>query len=78
MAAERGIQPTGRLSVAIHASPPDKRRRDLDNLLKGVLDALQHCGVIRDDADIDSLAIVRAPVVKGGAIKIEVQEVRSI
>jgi crossover junction endodeoxyribonuclease RusA len=28
---------------------PDKRKRDIDNLLKPVLDALQMSGVIQDD-----------------------------
>lgn len=73
LVGQRGVQPVGRLAVNIEASPPDNRRRDLDNTLKAVLDSLQHCGVIRDDADIDALGICRKPVVKGGQVKIEVQ-----
>ena len=38
-----------RLSVAIYAYPPDKRRRDLDNLPKAVLDSLTNAGVWADD-----------------------------
>ena len=30
---------------------PDKRKRDLDNLLKAVLDALQAAGTIQNDSD---------------------------
>jgi Holliday junction resolvase RusA-like endonuclease len=33
----------GRLAVHITAYPPDRRARDLDNLPKGVLDALEAC-----------------------------------
>ena len=32
---------TGRLSMTLRAYPPDRRRRDVDNLAKLVLDALQ-------------------------------------
>jgi len=51
--------PSGRLSVAISAFPPDRRARDLDNILKALLDALHHGGAIRDDADIDRLVVER-------------------
>ena len=54
-----GDRPSGRLSVAISAFPPDRRTRDLDNILKALLDALHHSGAIRDDADIDRLVIER-------------------
>lgn len=47
------------LSVSIVASPPDNRRRDLDNVLKAVLDSLVACGCIRDDSDIGELTIQR-------------------
>lgn len=51
-----------RLRVALRAFQPDKRRRDLDNLLKATLDALAHAGVYEDDAQIDELVVVRAGV----------------
>ena len=53
------LQLQSRLAVSIVAHVPDKRRRDLDNLLKSVLDALTHAGVWLDDSQIDSLAIAR-------------------
>lgn len=65
----------GRLIVAIEAHVPDKRRRDLDNLLKGTLDSLTHAGVWLDDSQIDSLTISRGPV--GGMLKVLVIEVNS-
>jgi len=56
----RGLfAPEQRLSVAIEAYPPDKRRRDLDNILKSLLDSLQYAGVYADDSQIDFLAIKR-------------------
>jgi len=55
-----------RLAVEIHLTPPDKRRFDLDNRLKGTLDALQLCGVYEDDAQIDDLRVVRGDVIIPG------------
>ena len=50
----------GRLALTLTLAPPDRKRRDLDNCLKAVLDALTHAGVWRDDAQIDRLEVVRA------------------
>lgn len=60
------------LVVCALASPPDRRARDLDNLWKPVLDALQHSGVFLNDSQIDELNIKRGPVVKGGQFAVSV------
>ncbi len=70
--AKRIRKQPGRLAVSIRACPPDKRRRDLDNLGKGVLDALQHAGAYDDDGQIDDLRIYRGPVLKGGALHVQI------
>jgi crossover junction endodeoxyribonuclease RusA len=49
----------GRVRVDITAHQPDRRRRDLDGMLKAVLDALTHTNVIDDDSCIDDLRIKR-------------------
>jgi crossover junction endodeoxyribonuclease RusA len=49
----------GRIALAMDAFPPDRRRRDLDNLLKSTLDALQHGGVYEDDSQVDLLVVRR-------------------
>jgi crossover junction endodeoxyribonuclease RusA len=58
----------GRLAISIQACPPDKRRRDLDNLLKAPLDAMAHAGLYADDSQIDQLAVHRGAVVAGGRL----------
>jgi crossover junction endodeoxyribonuclease RusA len=63
-----------KLRVVIEAWRPDNRRRDLDNLLKAVLDSLTHAGVWSDDGNIVDLRIFWAPGV-GGMLKIHIQEV---
>ena len=67
-------QYTGRLSVRIMAHAPDRRRRDLDNLPKAILDAVTHAGVWVDDEQIDDLHIVRGEVVTPGFVTVEVGE----
>jgi Holliday junction resolvase RusA-like endonuclease len=59
---------TGRLAVHLQVFPPDKRRRDLDNLQKPLLDALQHAGVYEDDSQIDWLSCERMPASGGRVI----------
>lgn len=48
-----------RLSVTLLVSPPDRRRRDLDNLLKSILDSLELAGVYDDDGQVDRLVLER-------------------
>jgi crossover junction endodeoxyribonuclease RusA len=64
----------GPVLVHITASPPDRRRRDLDNMLKPMLDALTHAHVWDDDSQIDGLHIVRALPVPGGLMVVEVTD----
>lgn len=62
----------GSLYVRITAHPPDRRARDIDNLPKGILDALQHCGVIKNDSCIDRLEVERGPVCRDGDVYVEI------
>ena len=63
----------GNLRVEIEAFRPDKRRRDLDNLLKATLDGLAHAGVYEDDSQIVDLRIYWAKDI-GGMLKIKIEE----
>lgn len=67
----RGLQPlAGRIAVTVEVHPPDRRRRDLDNLQKGLFDALQHAGVFFDDSQIDELHMRRCECVPGGLVQV--------
>lgn len=66
-----------RLKVSVIARPPDRRRRDLDGMLKAVLDALTHAGIYADDSQIDDLSITREPSEPGGALLITIEKVGS-
>lgn len=63
----------GRLHVSIQAYPPDRRRRDLDNAQKALLDALQHAGIYADDSQIDHLDIARCERVTGGRMEVTIR-----
>jgi crossover junction endodeoxyribonuclease RusA len=60
--------PEGNLAVTIEARMPDKRKRDLDNIPKAVLDALTHCGFWVDDSLIDDLRVWRSDRTGGEVI----------
>ena len=62
------------LKVVIEAWRPDRRKRDLDNLPKALLDSLTHAGVWEDDALIVDLRIYWASEI-GGMVKIQIEEV---
>lgn len=68
---------TARLGVTIEAFPPDRRRRDIDNVLKAALDGLTHAGVWGDDEQVDRLQIIRKVPVQGGALGITVEVLSS-
>ena len=65
---------TGRLEVKIEIYPRDKRKTDIDNRIKPLLDALQHAGVFEDDSQIDRLVIERKEIMKGGQCVVTIKE----
>lgn len=72
---EKRLRLQGRLAVTIVARPPDRRRRDIDNIQKAVFDAAAYAHVYLDDGQIDSITIERADPVPGGALELTVQEI---
>ena len=66
----RNPPPGTRIGLCMDAFPPDRRRRDLDNLQKGVLDSLEHAGVYADDSQIDLLVTRRRSLASGGKLNV--------
>jgi len=65
---------SGDLMVEIIIYPPDKRKRDMDNIKKALLDALQCAGLFKDDYQIcDDHTIRINKVVKDGLIDFKIQ-----
>lgn len=62
------------ISMKIDVYVPDKRKRDLDNILKGLLDSMEDAGVYVDDSLIDELHVVRKGHIKGGKVVVEITE----
>ena len=63
----------GRIALCMDAFPPDRRRRDLDNIQKPVLDALEHAGIYEDDSQIDLLITRRGPQAAGGQVYVRIE-----
>jgi len=71
------INTTARLRFFITAYPPDKRRRDLDNLQKAVFDSLVHAGFMVDDGQIDDFRVRRGVKSEGGRLEIFITELET-
>jgi len=75
LAAQRAQPLGGRLVMRVTVFPPDARRRDLDNVQKALLDALQQGEAFHDDSQIDELVIKRGAVVPDGKTIVEITEI---
>ena len=62
------------LFMEVYLYPPDNRKRDLDNYMKGLLDALTEGGLWEDDSLIDQLHIYRGVTTARGKVRIELSE----
>ncbi len=65
----------GRLALAMDAFPPDRRRRDLDNIQKSALDSMQHAGIYEDDSLIDLLLTRRRMPIPGGQLVVRIDDI---
>ena len=72
---KKHIEPIeGDLIVDIAINPPDRRRRDVDNVLKALLDSLQFAGAFEDDSQIVRLSIEKhEPLPKDGKTTVRIQ-----
>lgn len=73
--AARGIRPiAGPLVVEVTIHPPDRRRRDIDNIQKALLDSLQHGGAYGDDSQIVRLTIEKCEPLDGGKTIVRIRK----
>ena len=66
----------GPLCVTLTVHPPDRRRRDIQNLDKIVCDALQKAGMYQDDSQISALHIYRGGVLDVACVEVMISSIR--
>ena len=64
-----------KLKITMILRPRDKRKTDIDNRIKAVLDALEHSGVFDDDFQVDHLEMIRGEPLKGGLLHVVIEEI---
>lgn len=65
---------TETVKVDVELYPPDRRRRDVDNYLKVMLDALEHGGAYENDSQIVELRVRKLDPVKGGVTIVRIEK----
>ena len=70
--AAHGIQAPVRMLVTLF--PPDKRRRDVDNYAKALLDSLVEAKVLVDDSQVRDLRLIWSGVIPGGQAVVVIRE----
>lgn len=61
--------------LKIDLFPPDKRKRDIDNVLKVLLDSLVHAHVIIDDSQISRLFIQKLDTMQIGQVIVKISPI---
>jgi crossover junction endodeoxyribonuclease RusA len=64
-----------KLKITMRLHPRDKRKVDIDNRIKAVLDALQDAGLFTDDFQVDELIIRRGVPIKDGKLYVLIEEI---
>lgn len=65
----------GDVAVSVRLYDPDRRKHDIDNQLKPILDSLQHAGIFADDGQVVALLVrkTRFPNDAPGACVVTIQ-----
>lgn len=62
------------ISVDVYVYPPDARKRDIDGILKVLLDSMQKGGLYDDDNQIARLLVTRMSIIPKGKVVVRIQE----
>lgn len=71
----QGVRCSGEVTVYVFAHPPDRRKRDLDNITKALLDALVAAGVLKDDYQVAKLYAERNLPERPGKVRLVVEPI---
>jgi crossover junction endodeoxyribonuclease RusA len=66
----------GMLAVKVRAYPPDRRKRDIDNIQKPLLDALEKGRAFFNDCQIKHLTTVMRESIQGGKTIVIIRSMR--
>lgn len=61
----------GKYKISINAVRPDKRRRDLDNIIKAISDLVKSVGIIDDDCDCEQISARWVTTGEGVYVRVE-------
>ncbi len=64
------------ISLEVQLHSPDNRKRDIDNPIKPLLDALQKAGVFDDDYQVARLLVERKDIIPGGKVIVRIAEMK--
>ena len=62
------------VKATVKVYPPDRKRRDLDNVFKCLFDSLTKAEVYADDRQVKHIDAKMCEVVKGGRVEIIIEE----
>jgi crossover junction endodeoxyribonuclease RusA len=65
----------GKIGAEFNFYPPDRRKRDLDNLLKISIDSMMQTGLFEDDSQIDEIYVRRCRTLKDGCLEVTLFEI---
>lgn len=64
----------GPAQVWLGITMPDRRKRDIDNVVKPILDALTKAGIWKDDSQVQDLRVTKLGVLKPGQVRVIIWE----
>ena len=63
---------SGAVALSLDCYPPDRRRRDIDNILKCLLDSLVNAGVMEDDSLVKRLHMEMLEPIPEGLVHVHI------